>query len=252
MIFRQYGRRAPGRARLPLAWWDCCASMAHLVLRVFFGFRIHGREHIPQTGGVLFVCNHQSYLDPLINGASLCDRPSRIFARGSLFKLLPFRLLIRSLGAIPISGEASDKETMRLGLEELAAGRTLLVYPEGSRTFDGAMQPFKPGIGVLLKRSRVVVVPVGIDGAFDAWPRKGPMRLFRKIETEIGTPISSEELLADGVRPALARLEREVDALRMQCRARIRERSGGRQPAPGPADEPFGLATGEEPNRDGG
>ena len=78
--------------------------MAHIMMRVLFGFRIHGRDRIPQTGGVLFVCNHQSYLDPLINGASLCDRPSRIFARGSLFRWLPFRLLIRSLGAVPISG----------------------------------------------------------------------------------------------------------------------------------------------------
>ena len=140
---------------------------------------------------------------------------------------------------------------MRLGLAELIAGRSLLVYPEGSRTLDGAMHGFKPGIGVLLKRSRVVVVPVGIDGAFDAWPRKGPIHLFRKVETEIGNPISSEELLADGVRPALARLEREVDALRMRCRTRIRERSGGRQPLPGPGDQPFGHAE-EGANSHGG
>ncbi|MCH2162967.1 MAG: 1-acyl-sn-glycerol-3-phosphate acyltransferase, partial [Phycisphaerales bacterium] len=191
-------------------------------------------------------CNHQSYLDPLINGASLRDRPSRIFARLSLFNVLPFRLLIRSLGAVPISGEASDKETMRLGLAELAAGRSLLVYPEGARTMDGAMGRFKPGIGVLLKRSKVTVVPVGIDGAFDAWPRGGRIRLFRKVESEIGAPIQSEALLADGVRPALGRLEREVDALRMRCRARIRERTRGRQPAAGPADDPFqGSGSGE-------
>ena len=222
------------------------------MMRVFFGFRITGRENIPRTGGVLFVSNHQSYLDPLVNGTSLCDRPSRIFARLTLFKWFPFNLLIRSLGAVPISGEASDKETMRLGLAELAAGRTLLVYPEGARTLDGAMHAFKPGVGVLLKRSKVMVVPVGIDGAFDAWPRKGGIRLFRKVETEIGTPISSEELLADGVRPALRRLENEVDALRMKCRDRIRKRTGGRQPAAGPADKPFNQLEGQGGDDDGG
>ena len=115
----------------------------------------------------------------------------------------------------------------------------MMVYPEGSRSFDGALQPFKSGIGLLLKKGNVTVLPMGLDGCFDAWPRSGMPRLFKKIEVEIGDPISSEELLKDGIGPAMTRLEREVDELRLRCRSRIRKRSRGRLPAPGPGDGPY-------------
>lgn len=235
----QYRRRAPGRPWYQIAWWDICVFVTNVLLHILFGARVHGRKNIPLEGAVLFVSNHQSFLDPVFNGVAITDRPPRIFARKSLFRFLPFGLMIRSVGAEPITGKASDKEAMRKARKELAEGRTMMVYPEGSRSFDGALQPFKSGIGLLLKKGNVTVLPMGLDGCFDAWPRTGMPRLFKKIEVEIGKPISSDELLKDGIGPAMARLEREVDELRLRCRSRIRKRSRGRLPAPGPGDEPY-------------
>ena len=203
---------------------------------MLFLYRVRNRDRIPREGPVLFVCNHQSYLDPILCGIATRDRPSRPLAKQELFKFLPLGLLLRSVGVLPLTGSARDKTAMRLTLAELAAGRTVMLFPEGSRCLDGAMDDFKPGVGLLLKRSNAPVVPIGFDGAHEAWPRGGKIRLWRRIECEVGMPIDSEELLKDGIKPAIARLEVEVDALRLRCRERIRSRSGGRQPASGPGD----------------
>jgi len=239
MKWFQMSRRAPGRRWWAMLWVEFIEGVAHMLVWLLFRYRVHHRERIPREGSVIFICNHQSYLDPVLCGVATSDRPSRPLAREELFKSLPLRLMIKSLGALPLGGKASDKSALRTTLAELEAGRTVMIFPEGSRTFDGAMVPFKPGIGLLMKRSGARVQPMGIDGAFDAWPRGGRIHPGRRIECELGMPIESEELLKDGLDAAMRRLEAEVDLLRMRCRKRIRERTAGRQPAPGPGDQPF-------------
>ena len=219
-----------------MLWLDTCEFICRVVVRVLFSYRIYGQELVPREGAILFVCNHQSYLDPVLCGIAPIDRPSRPLAREGLFKLFPLGLILRSLGVLPLTGSARDKSVIRITLGELEAGRTVLIFPEGSRCPDGAMMEFKPGVGLLLKNSKMKIVPMGIDGACDAWPRGKGIRLRRQIQCEVGTPIDSAELLKDGLRPAIARLERDVDQLRMRCRERIRARTRGRQPAPGPGD----------------
>ena len=235
-----YKHRCPGRSWYAVLWWLFCAHTVRGILYVFFRLHIHGRQHIPKTGPIIFISNHQSFLDPMICGAATTPRPGRPFAKESLFRF-PLGVLIRTLGAMPIKGGGRDKAVMRLAIEELIAGRTVSIYPEGTRSFDGAMNPFKPGIGLILKRGKACVVPMAIEGAFDAWPRTGRPRIWRCVECEIGLPIEYDELMKDGVVPALRRLEGEVDQLRLACRERIRRRTGGRQPAPGRADKPFSI-----------
>jgi 1-acyl-sn-glycerol-3-phosphate acyltransferase len=234
----EVGRRAPGRPFLAVIWWDVCRLLTTIVLHICFGLRVVGRERIPRSGPLLYVSNHQSFLDPIINGAAIHDRPFRPFARETLFRGV-FGTLIRSLGALPVVGGGGDKAVMRAALSELEAGRCVLVYPEGTRTADGGLAPFKSGIALLLRRSNATVVPMGIEGAFDVWPRDASRpRWRRRIETEVGEPIDVASLLQDGVPAAMERLEREVDDLRRRCRARLRARSGGWYPAPGVADGP--------------
>lgn len=238
MRWLQLRRRWPGRPLLGVLWWDACRLFTTVLTQLAFGLKVVGRERIPKTGPLLYLSNHQSFLDPVINGAAIHDRPFRPFARETLFRG-PFGVVIRSLGALPVVGGGGDKAVMRAALAELEAGRCVLVYPEGSRTFDGGLAPFKNGIALLLKRSNAMVVPIGIEGAFDAWPRQASRPRWRRcIETEVGEPISTEELLADGVPEALRRLERDIDALRLRCRERLRARSAGKHPAPGVGDGP--------------
>jgi 1-acyl-sn-glycerol-3-phosphate acyltransferase len=215
---------------------DSAVLVCRAIIWPLFGFRVHNRDRIPREGALIYVCNHQSYLDPILCGIASRDRPARPLARQELFKFLPLRLFLKSLGTLSLSGSARDKSAFRITLAELEAGRTVMLFPEGSRSFDGSIAEFKPGVGLLLKRSKATVVPIGIDGAFDAWPRTGRIRLGRRVECEVGEPIGSEELLKDGVAQAISRLKIEVDQLRMRCRERIRTRTGGRQPASGPGD----------------
>lgn len=246
----QVRRRCPGRSFLGVVWWDVCRLLTTVLMHLAFGMRVVGRDRIPATGPLLYLSNHQSVLDPIINGAAIHDRPFRPFARETLFRGV-FGTIIRSLGALPVVGGGGDKAVMRAALAELDAGRCVLVYPEGSRSHDGGLAPFKSGIALLLKRSKATVVPIGIEGAFDAWPRSASKpRWRRRIESEVGEPIDVDDLLKDGVPAAMRRLECEIDDLRRRCRARLRTRCGPGYPAPGVGDGPTPVrdaevATGE-------
>ena len=245
----QFRRRAPGRAWYAILWWDVCERVATFLIQLCFGLRMHGRERIPATGALIYVCNHQSFLDPALNAAVVRDRPFRPFARETLFRG-PLGVVIRSLGAIPVTGGAGDKGSMRAALAELEAGRCILIYPEGGRTFDGGLAAFQSGVSILLKRSKATVVPIGMDGAFETWPRTSSRpRLRRPIDTEVGNPIESETLLAGGTSEALRRLEAEIDELRLRCRARLRDRYGAAYPPAGIGDRPFAEREGGTDDR---
>jgi 1-acyl-sn-glycerol-3-phosphate acyltransferase len=171
--------------------------MSALGMPVLFSLRIEGGEHIPRRGPALLIANHQSFLDPILLG--LCSsRPLRFLARRTLFKKGFFGWLIRALRAVPIDQEGVGKEGLRTILDELQAGEAVVVYPEGERTHDGAVQALKPGIHLLIRRTRAPIVPVGIAGAFAAWPRgckyPVPAPLFlpateRTIAVVVGRPM---------------------------------------------------------------
>jgi 1-acyl-sn-glycerol-3-phosphate acyltransferase len=153
------------------AWHHSLYAFYHALFTLGFSFRSRGDRNMPFEGPVLLLANHQSFLDPLIVG--LCARRPLIYlARKTLFKNPLFAALIRSLNAVPIDQEGIGKDGIRTILEQLQLGRAVVVFPEGERTPDGRMLPLKPGIHLLIKRTQAPIVPVGIAGAFDAWPRR--------------------------------------------------------------------------------
>jgi 1-acyl-sn-glycerol-3-phosphate acyltransferase len=192
------------------------------------------------------IANHQSHLDPLLLGAVLHDRAPRMLARRTLQTDSPWPvpwMLRTGCRVIFVHQDAADPGAMRAVLRELHADRLSVVFPEGTRTEDGTMQPFERGMWLLIKRGRQPVLPIGIEGTFDAWPRKAGLRLRGRIMFNVGEPIAHEDLLAMGVDSAIAFLHDRVDALRAEARAIMRQRSGGRWPLPGPADESSGDAS---------
>jgi 1-acyl-sn-glycerol-3-phosphate acyltransferase len=173
---------------------------------------------VPKTGGILVISNHQSFLDPMVNGVTVWDRQFTALARDSLF-VGPLGWIIRSVSARPIKREGGDLEAMKAALAELEAGRVVIIYPEGTRSPDGAMIEFKRGVLLLVKKAKPTILPMAVDGTFDAWPkgRKFP-RLRGKVVCVCGDPMSGEELAKLDSEHALAAMRDAVAQLYDEAR----------------------------------
>lgn len=218
MIGLDVARRAPGKTRLQALWWDVACLTAELVVRGLFLFRVEGSQRVPRHGPVLFVSNHESYLDPVVNAIAVKDRQIGFLAKRELF-FGAFGGLIRSLGAIPLK-ERSDLAAIRAAIEELQKGRCVIIYPEGGRSGDGEVGPFLRGVALLIRRAGVPVVPMAVEGPHRVWPpaRRLP-RLFRRLQVAIGEVIPCDVLRADAD-GGVDRLRRTVVALQAGLRRR--------------------------------
>lgn len=147
------------------ALWAC-----RMFCVVFFRMHLHGQENVPKKGAFLLVSNHQSNLDPVFCGAPI-RRQLAYAARESLFKHWGFRMIIRSVGTIPIKRDTADLKAMRRLLGLLLEGYGLCLFPEGTRTSDGKINSLQPGVSFLSRKTNAPIIPVVIDGAFQAWPR---------------------------------------------------------------------------------
>ena len=136
-----------------LLWYNFLKRLLQLAGVVGYGIRHAGRENIPTSGGVLVVCNHQSHFDPPFVGMGVARRMNYL-ARDTLFRFAPFRWLIHSVDAIPIDREGIGLNGIKESLRRLRRGEMVLIFPEGTRTRDGEIAPFKPGFTVLAARER--------------------------------------------------------------------------------------------------
>jgi len=240
---------APGLNRRQRWFYQFFETAARWLMIVFFRWRAIGRENVPRAGALLVVANHQSYLDSTGVGCGLTPRVAVHVARSGLYSGGLFSWIIAGLNTIPIKSESGEGDTaaMKQIIRRLGEGNCVVLFPEGSRTMDGRMAPFKPGIALIIKRAGCPVLPAAIEGAFDAWPRgrKGPRLFGCRLAVKYGRPIPAAELLKDGTRGSLGRLEREIDAMRLELRAELRRRTKGKFPPTGAGD---GASHGE---RDG-
>lgn len=145
-------------------------TLSRLVGCICFRHRILHRELLPEAGGALIVANHVSYLDPALVGACF-RRPIYYLARKSLFKGFLGWLLPR-IQVLPVDRGKGDLASMKRILGLLKAGHRVLIFPEGTRSPDGALQAAEAGIGFIMAKGEAPVIPVRIFGAHDCWPRE--------------------------------------------------------------------------------
>ena len=235
--------KRPGTPIPRLLLYGVIRWLAHVAFVLLYRIRVQGHERIPRSGPVLLVCNHQSNLDPPAVSSSISSRHVEFLAKEELFTGF-LGWLITRLNALPIREDAADTKAIKEILRRLGEGRAVLIFPEGTRTEDGAMHAFKRGVAVVVKRARCPVQPVAVEGCFDAWRRGQSRPTFRgrRIAVAFGTPIAHDELMRDGPDAALIRLAETVDALRLELRANLRSRTGGRYPPPGLGDRPIAKA----------
>lgn len=174
-------------------WYGLLHVVCRVLGPVLFQIRCEGRHFVPREGGVLILSNHQSHLDPVLIGLA-CDRRLNYLARQTLFGFLPFRWLIQSLDAIPIDRDGTGLGGLKETLKRLKRGEMVLVFPEGTRSPDGRLQPLKPGFSALAARAEAALVPVAIAGAYDAWPRRQAFPGRATIQIQFGPPLSPDEV----------------------------------------------------------
>lgn len=169
-----------------------CHAFTRLSGLVGWQLRCYGQHRFPTVGGGLVCANHQSHLDPVLIG-SCCPRQMNFLAKKSLFKFRPFGMLLDFLDAIPLEREGMGIAGIKESIRRLRRGELLLIFPEGARTHDGELTPLLPGATSVAKRSQVPLIPVGIDGAYQAWPRRNAFPRPGKVVVCVGKPIPFAE-----------------------------------------------------------
>lgn len=170
--------------------------LAQIICDVFARIDLHGYENMPDCPCVI-AANHVSYLDPFamgfFNENELC-----IVARDSLMKNPLAKLILTNLNAIPIKrGESGNLGVFREILKRIRSGKTLIIFPEGTRSPDGHLQKGKAGVGLIAMKTNVPVVPVRSFGFETVLPRSGELRGGNRVVMCIGKPIMPDELNFD-------------------------------------------------------
>jgi 1-acyl-sn-glycerol-3-phosphate acyltransferase len=164
-----------------------CHSIARLVGHVWFHHEVVHRERLIEEGPALIVCNHVSYLDPPMVGISF-RREIWFLARKSLFRGFGAWLYPR-LNVIPVDQDQPDMTGLKNIIRLLRRGERVLLFPEGSRSWDGTPQKGEPGVGLVIARTGVPVQPLRIFGAHEAMPRGASLPQPGKVRIVVGEPI---------------------------------------------------------------
>lgn len=197
--------------------YDAFRVFARLAGTVCFRLRWAGSEHFPAEGAALICSNHQSFFDPVLVGLT-CNRRMNYLARDTLFHNPILAPLIRYLDAIPIDREGGGLAGLKETLRRLKAGEQVLIFPEGTRTSDGEVLPLKPGFCSVTRRSKVPLVPVGLDGAYQAWPRTAKFPSLGRIAVVIGEPMPAEMIAKLSDEQVVEELSKRI----RQCHAEAR------------------------------
>ena len=135
----------------PLYWWAWASS--RWIFKNLFRCRVYNPERVPIIGPVIIAANHESYFDPPFIGSSL-PRPINYLARENIFSHWLSGLFFRGLNAVPVDREGGGARGLKIILERLLKDNGIIIFPEGTRTFDGEMLPAQGGIGLTIIKSR--------------------------------------------------------------------------------------------------
>ena len=184
--------------------------LAWILINVFYRMRPTGVENVPEDGPAVVVCNHVSFMDPILLSGCI-RRPMRFVMYYRIFQIPLLRLFFDNMRAIPIASRMENEQLMNEAFErvdeELAAGNIVCIFPEGGITRDGEVQRFRPGIEKIIARRPVPVVPVALGRLWGSWfsRRKGggirtmPGRLFSRVIVTVGEPVPPREVTAAGL-----------------------------------------------------
>jgi 1-acyl-sn-glycerol-3-phosphate acyltransferase len=186
--------------------YRCGWIFFRLLFGIYFRWRVLGAENVPKTGGVILAANHASYADPPLVGAGL-DRDINYLARQSLFRFPIIGRLLSSWNSVPVDRDGGGAKGLKIILDRLLGGAGIILFPEGTRSNDGKLQPAQPGIGLVVAKSNALVVPVRVFGTYEAWGRNRKVPLPKRITVTYGEPMRFEKLRAEAKNCSRERLK---------------------------------------------
>lgn len=171
-------------------------AIVTFIFKCYYNLSYEGKENIPREGGYVYASNHRSYTDPVLITLPVRKRFAYM-AKEELFHQNPFfTWLIKTMGAFPVTRGKGDTQVIDTAIEKLKGGRNLVIFPEGTRSYDGKVGRGKTGVALIAAKGGVDVIPVGIifEGA--------KLKFRSKIVVKFGKPIKAEELQISGTSPA--------------------------------------------------
>jgi 1-acyl-sn-glycerol-3-phosphate acyltransferase len=192
------------------------------IYAVCFRWRAFNAGRVPQTGAVILASNHASFIDPPLVGSAL-HRPINYLARESLFRFPGIGALLRSWNSVPVDRDGGGAAGLKAILARLLAGGGIILFPEGTRTRDGRLQPARSGIGLTVVKSDAVVIPVRTFGTFEAYGRHVKFPRPKPVAVKYGRPMKFEQLRAEAKNCSKARLKEIYQQIADEIMAAIAE-----------------------------
>ena len=188
--------------------WCCYRAL----FKLYFRWRVYNSERVPLEGGVILAANHASYLDPPLVGSGV-HRGINYLARENLFRFPVMGWVLRQWQVVPVDRDGGGAAGLRAILDRLLLGGAIILFPEGTRTRDGKLQPARSGIGLTVIKSAAPVVPVRVFGTFEAYGRHLRLPRPRRVAVKYGQPMRFEQLRAEAkicTKPRLKEIYQQV------------------------------------------
>lgn len=204
--------------------FEISRSSLHLWLHLWHRYKVVGAENVPTGGGCLIASNHTSFLDPAAVSCGTRKRRAWFLARNTLWGGHSF--FFKSFHCIPVNRDRGEVAALRKSIEAIQSGEVIALFPEGTRSVDGTLQPAKGGIGFIVSKAKMPVIPAYVDGAFEAYPKGARWIRPRQITITYGPAITPDEIASLGsgreAYDAISRLIMERIALLRDERRRIK------------------------------
>ena len=164
--------------------------------KFYFGWRVYNAERVPLTGPIILASNHLSFIDPPLVGAGI-RRGINYLARENLFRFPVLGWILHQWQVVPVDREGGGAKGLKAILDRLLAGGAIILFPEGTRSRNGDLQPARSGIGLTVIKSTAPVIPVRVFGTFEAYGRHLSIPRPRRVVVKYGQPMLFASLRAE-------------------------------------------------------
>ncbi|HEX3798692.1 MAG TPA: lysophospholipid acyltransferase family protein [Verrucomicrobiae bacterium] len=187
-------------------------SFYRTIFATYFRWRVYHDERVPLKGSVILAANHASFLDPPLVGSGL-KRDINYLARKSLFRFPVLGWILRTVNAVPVDRDGGGAAGLKAIMDRLHDGGAIILFPEGTRTTNGELQPARSGVGLTVIKSDAPVVPVRVFGTYEAWGKGVRFPKPHRVAVKYGRPMDFSKLRAEAKacsKPRLKEIYQEV------------------------------------------